>query len=71
MGIHTGLVLAGKLGVRGEYSVMGDTVNVAQLLENVAEPGTLIVSEATYQTIRGAFQVKRLTPIQLSKAPAL
>lgn len=65
MGIHTGLVLAGNLGVRGEYTVMGDTVNVAQLLENSAEPGTLIVSEATYQTIRGAFQVKRLTPIQL------
>lgn len=65
MGIHTGLVMAGKFGVRGEYTVMGDTVNVAQLLENSAEPGSLIVSEATYQTIRGAFQVKRLTPIQL------
>lgn len=71
MGIHTGLVLAGKLGVRGEYLVMGDTVNVAQLLENVAEPGTLIVSEATYQTIRGAFQVKRLTPIQLKGTRSL
>ncbi len=71
MGIHTGLVLAGKLGVRGEYTVMGDTVNVAQLLENSAEPGTLIVSEATYQTIRGAFQVKRLTPIQLKGTRSL
>lgn len=65
MGIHTGLVLAGKLGVRGDYTVLGDTVKVAQLLENYAEPGTMIVSEATYQTIRGAFQVKRLTPVQL------
>jgi len=71
MGIHTGLVLAGKFGVRGEYTVMGDTVNIAELLENSAEPGTLIVSEATYQTIRGAFQVKRLTPIQLKGTRAL
>ena len=71
MGIHTGLVLAGKFGVRGEYTVLGDTVNVAQLLENYAEPGTLIVSEATYQTIRGAFQVKRLTPIQLKGTRSL
>ena len=71
MGIHTGLVMAGKLGARGEYTVMGDTVSVAQLLENSAEPGSLIVSEATYQTIRGAFQVKRLTPIQLKGTRSL
>lgn len=71
MGIHTGLVTAGKLGVRGDYTVMGDTVHVAQLLENSAEPGSLIVSEATYQTIRGAFQVKRLTPIQLKGTRSL
>ena len=71
MGIHTGLVLAGKLGVRGEYTVLGDTVNVAQLLQNSANPGSLIVSEATYQTIRGAFQVKRLTPIQLQGTRSL
>lgn len=71
MGIHTGLVLAGKFGVRGEYTVLGDTVNVAQLLDETAEPGTLIVSEATYQSIRGAFQVKRLTPVQLVGTRAL
>ncbi|RLD00351.1 MAG: hypothetical protein DRI46_07575 [Chloroflexi bacterium] len=71
MGIHTGLVLAGNLGLRGEYTVLGDTVNVAQLLENSAEPGSLIVSESTYQTIRGAFQAKRLTPIQLKGTRAL
>ena len=71
MGIHTGLVLAGRFGVREEYTVLGDTVNVAQLLENSAEPGKLIVSEATYQTIRGAFQVKRLTPVQLKGTRAL
>ena len=71
MGIHTGLVLAGKFGVRGEYTVLGDTVNIAHHLENSAEPGSLIVSEATYQTIRGAFQVKRLTPVQLKGTRAL
>jgi len=65
MGVHTGLVLAGRMGMRGEYTVQGDTLNIAQLLENTAEPGSLIVSEATYQSIRGAFQVKRLTPVQL------
>ena len=65
VGIHTGLVLAGHIGVRGEYTVVGETVNIAKRLGETAEPGTLIVSEATYQTIRGAFQVQRLTPMQL------
>ena len=65
MGIHTGLALAGYVGVRGEYTVVGDTVNITKRMEETAEPGSLIVSEATYQSIRGAFQVKRLTPIQL------
>lgn len=71
IGVHTGLVLAGNLGVRGEYTVLGDTVSVAQLLEESAEPGEIIISEATYQSIRGAFQVKRLTPIQLKGTRSL
>jgi len=71
IGIHSGLVLAGKFGVRGEYTVLGDTVSVARLLEESAEPGVVIISEGTYQSIRGAFQVKRLTPIQLKGTRAL
>lgn len=65
LGIHTGLALAGHIGVRGEYTVIGDTVNIAKLLGERSEPGTLIISESTYQAIRGAFKVKRLTPVQL------
>ncbi len=65
LGIHTGLALAGHIGVRGEYTVIGDTVNIARHLGERSEPGSLIISESTYQAIRGAFKVKRLTPIQL------
>ncbi len=65
LGIHTGLALAGHIGVRGEYTVIGDTVNIARYLGERSEPGSLIISESTYQAIRGAFKVKRLTPIQL------
>jgi class 3 adenylate cyclase len=65
VGIHTGLALAGYVGVHGEYTVLGNTVRVAKRMEEIAEPGSLIISEGTYQSIRGAFQVKRLTPIQL------
>ena len=65
VGIHSGLALAGYVGMRGEYTVMGDTVNIAKRMEETAEPGSLLISESTYQFIRGAFQVKRMTPIQL------
>jgi class 3 adenylate cyclase len=65
LGIHTGLSLVGYVGVHGEYTVLGNTVRIAQRMEENAEPGSIVVSEATYQSIRGAFQVKRLTPIQL------
>ncbi len=65
VGIHSGLVLAGYLGIRGEYSVMGDTVRIARRMKESADPGSLLISEAAYQFIRGAFQVKRLDPIEL------
>jgi len=65
VGVHTGLALVGQIGVHGEFSILGDTVNIARYMMETGEPGSTIISEATYQSIRGAFQVKRLTPIQL------
>jgi class 3 adenylate cyclase len=65
LGLHTGLALAGPIGVKGEYTVLGETVKIARLLGERSEPGSLIISESTYQAIRGAFKVKRLTPVQL------
>lgn len=71
MGINTGLALTGNVGASGEYTVLGDTVNIAKRMEECGQPGDLIVSEATFQDIRGAFQVKRLAPIQLVDTRAL
>jgi class 3 adenylate cyclase len=65
IGIHTGLALIGEFGFQGEFTVLGDTVNVARHVEKYAEPGSSVITEATYQAIRGAFQVKRLTPVQI------
>jgi class 3 adenylate cyclase len=71
MGIHTGLALAGNVGVRGEYTVLGETVKIAKRMQECGQPGILVVSEATYQSIRGAFQAKRLDPVQLLDTQAL
>lgn len=65
VGINTGLVLASYIGVRREYTVIGDTVNVANRLEQVAEPGTVAIGASTYQLVRGGFQVRRMSPLQV------
>src|SRR5687768_10719671 len=46
VGIHAGEVVAAHLGdgLRLQYTVVGDTVNVASRLETQAEPNTVLVS---------------------------
>jgi class 3 adenylate cyclase/energy-coupling factor transporter ATP-binding protein EcfA2 len=65
VGINTGLVFAGYVGTRHEYTVLGDIVNVANRLEQIAEAGTVVIGENTLRLVRGNFRVKRLDPIKV------
>jgi class 3 adenylate cyclase len=69
--INTGPVLAGYVGVRAEYTVMGDTVNVASRLQNNTEPDSVAITESTYRLVRGVFQVRHLVPLQVKGKTAL
>jgi adenylate cyclase len=57
IGVHTGPVVAGHLGTGAgsAYAVTGDTVNTTARLLSAAEPGTVLVSEATQQLARHRF----------------
>jgi len=54
MGVHTGYCTVGNFGSeeRMDYTIIGGTVNTASRLENVAEPGQILISYETFALIR-------------------
>jgi len=54
IGVNTGEVVVGALRSGGEYTAMGDTVNVASRLQTLAEPGQVLVGPLTYEATRHA-----------------
>ncbi|MBN1920659.1 MAG: tetratricopeptide repeat protein [Anaerolineae bacterium] len=65
IGISTGPVVLGTLSTTGEYTAIGPTVNLAYRLEGVAPVGGILISQDTYQHVRGLFQSHALPPLNL------
>jgi adenylate cyclase len=56
MGIHTGPVVAGVVGVKKfAYDIWGDTVNIAARVQEACEPNQINITEAVYNEIRYSF----------------
>ncbi len=66
IGVNTGEVLVGALRAGGDYTAMGDVVNIASRLQTLARPGEILVGNGTYSATllavryesRGALTVK-------------
>jgi class 3 adenylate cyclase/predicted ATPase len=62
VGIHTGLVVVGEMGgrERHEQLALGETPNVAARLQGLAEPGSVVISGASYKLVQRTFACQDL-----------
>ncbi|MBA3456348.1 MAG: FHA domain-containing protein [Deltaproteobacteria bacterium] len=74
IGINTGNVITGSIGSTRalQYTAIGDAMNVASRLVNVAGSGDIIVSEDTMRHVVGRVEATELPPVKVKgKADAL
>jgi hypothetical protein len=67
MGLHTGEFIAGNVGSEDkiDFTLLGDTVNVAARIERLAGRYQVLVSEATWQGIKHRAYAVQLPPIKV------
>ncbi|SDM08104.1 Adenylate cyclase, class 3 [Catalinimonas alkaloidigena] len=60
VGINAGEMISGNIGSaslrRLDYTVIGDTVNLAQRLQSSAHPGQILITHHAYQQIKESFR---------------
>jgi adenylate cyclase len=69
IGINTGEMISGNIGSaslkRLDYTVIGDSVNLAQRLQSAAAPSQILITNKTYQMIKDQFTCHEVGEINL------
>lgn len=63
IGVNTGEVLVGPLRSGGDYTALGDAVNIAQRLQVAAPPGGVLVGPATHAATAAAIRYEPVGPL--------
>jgi len=64
IGINSGLAVAGNIGSQSkmEYTVIGDSVNIASRLNGLAKGGEIIISDQTYAIVKDMIVAEEQSP---------
>ena len=69
IGINSGEMISGNIGSanlrRLDYTVIGDTVNIAQRLQSVAKESQIIITETAYQKVKESFNCRKVGEVSL------
>lgn len=69
IGINCGEMISGNIGSsslrRLDYTVIGDTVNIAQRLQSAAGPGQILINEQAYEKVKESFNCKKAGEVTL------
>jgi len=67
IGINTGIVIAGSIssGAKMEYTVIGDTVEIASKLLELSSAGQILVGPVTYRYTKNNFELKPVKTVSV------
>ena len=66
VGIHTGPVVAGVVGVKKfQYDIWGDTVNTASRMESHGQGGKIQITRSTYELLKDDFECEYIGQIPI------
>lgn len=74
IGINSGEMVSGNIGSaklrRLDFTVIGDTVNIAQRLQSAAKEGQIIITQSAYDKVKESFNCKLVGDVSLKNKAA-